>query len=46
MTAWVVDTSPLIFLSKLNRLDFLQKGAERILALWQSCGRSRSIQPP
>ena len=30
MTLWVVDTSPLIFLSKLNRLDLLQ-GAERIL---------------
>src|SRR4051812_11119973 len=32
MTVWVVDTSPLIFLSKLNRLDLLQRGAERILA--------------
>lgn len=32
MTVWVVDTSPLIFLAKLNRLDLLRKGADRILA--------------
>jgi predicted nucleic acid-binding protein len=31
MTLWVVDTSPLIFLAKLDRLDLLRKGAEEIL---------------
>ena len=32
MTRWVVDTSPLIFLAKLDRLDLLRKGADEILA--------------
>ncbi len=32
MTQWVVDTSPLIFLAKLDRLDLLQRGADEILA--------------
>lgn len=31
MSLWVADTSPLIFLAKLNRLDLLRKGAEEIL---------------
>jgi predicted nucleic acid-binding protein len=30
MRIWVVDTSPLIFLAKLNRLDLLKK-AGRVL---------------
>ncbi len=30
MTLWVVDTSPLLFLTKLNRLDLLGKGADTI----------------
>jgi hypothetical protein len=29
MSLWVVDTSPLIFLAKLDGLDLLEKGAER-----------------
>jgi len=32
MTRWVVDTSPLIFLAKLDRLDLLRDGADEILA--------------
>lgn len=32
MSLWVTDTSPLIFLAKLNRLDLLRKEAEKILA--------------
>ncbi|HSS47365.1 MAG TPA: hypothetical protein VLX28_00330 [Thermoanaerobaculia bacterium] len=32
MNLWVIDSSPLIFLAKLSRLDLLQKGAEEILA--------------
>jgi predicted nucleic acid-binding protein len=32
MSVWIVDTSPLIFLAKLNRLDLLRQGAEEILA--------------
>jgi uncharacterized protein len=31
MSLWVADTSPLIFLAKLNRLDLLREGAEEIL---------------
>jgi len=27
---WVVNTSPLIFLAKLGRLDLLKKGAESV----------------
>ena len=30
MTTWVVDTSPLIFLSKLGRLNLLQAGADTV----------------
>ncbi|MEJ2737377.1 MAG: DUF3368 domain-containing protein [Anaerolineae bacterium] len=30
MTKWVVDTSPLIFLSKLGRLNLLQAGADTV----------------
>ncbi|MFC1976256.1 DUF3368 domain-containing protein [Chloroflexota bacterium] len=30
MTIWVVDASPLIFLSKLDRLDLLRKGADTV----------------
>jgi uncharacterized protein len=32
MSLWVVDTSPLIFLAKLNRLDLLEKGADHVVA--------------
>lgn len=32
MSAWVVDASPLIFLSKLGRLDLLERAADEILA--------------
>ncbi|HEX6902010.1 MAG TPA: DUF3368 domain-containing protein [Thermoanaerobaculia bacterium] len=32
MSLWVTDSSPLIFLAKLNRLDLLRKQAEEILA--------------
>jgi len=32
VTTWVVDTSPLIFLGKLGRLDLLKKGADVIHA--------------
>jgi predicted nucleic acid-binding protein len=31
MSLWVIDSSPLIFLAKLDRLDFLRKEAEEIL---------------
>jgi uncharacterized protein len=31
MSRWVVDTGPLIFLAKLDRLDLLQRGADEIL---------------
>ncbi len=30
MTTWVVDTSPLLFLAKLGRLDLLKAGADTI----------------
>lgn len=30
MTNWVVDTSPLIFLAKLDHLDLLRKGADTV----------------
>lgn len=32
MRLWVVDTSPLIFLAKLDRLDLLRRGADQILS--------------
>lgn len=32
MRLWVVDTSPLIFLAKLDRLDLLRKGADQVVA--------------
>jgi predicted nucleic acid-binding protein len=32
MSLWVVDTSPLIFLAKLDRLDLLEKGADQVVA--------------
>jgi len=32
MRLWVVDTSPLIFLAKLDRLDLLQRGTDQIVA--------------
>jgi len=32
MRLWVVDTSPLIFLAKLDRLDLLKRGAEQVVA--------------
>lgn len=32
MSLWVTDSSPLIFLSKLNRLDLLRQEAEEVLA--------------
>lgn len=31
MSAWIVDASPLIFLSKLDRLDLLERAAREIL---------------
>jgi predicted nucleic acid-binding protein len=31
MSRWIADTSPLIFLAKLDRLDLLRKSAEHIL---------------
>ena len=31
MSLWVIDSSPLIFLAKLNRLDILRKEVEEIL---------------
>jgi hypothetical protein len=31
MSRWVVDTSPLIFLAKLSRLDLLRKSADEVL---------------
>jgi predicted nucleic acid-binding protein len=31
MSRWVVDTSPLIFLAKLNRLDLLRRSADELL---------------
>lgn len=38
MTLWVVDTSPLLFLAKLERLDLLQQGADSVYipqAVWE-----------
>jgi len=32
MRLWVVDASPLIFLSKLDRLDLLQRSADQVVA--------------
>ncbi len=32
MSLWVVDTSPLIFLAKLDRLNLLEKGAGQVVA--------------
>lgn len=32
MRLWVVDTSPLIFLAKLDRLDLLRKSADQVVA--------------
>lgn len=32
MNRWVVDTGPLVFLAKLDRLELLQRGADEILA--------------
>lgn len=32
MKLWVVDTSPLIFLAKLDRLDLLKRGADQVVA--------------
>lgn len=32
MSCWVVDTSPLIFLASLDRLDLLETGAEEVFA--------------
>jgi predicted nucleic acid-binding protein len=31
MSRWIADTSPLIFLAKLDRLDLLRKSADEIL---------------
>ena len=31
MSRWVVNTSPLIYLAHLDRLDLLRQGAEEIL---------------
>jgi len=31
MSRWVVDTSPLIFLAKLDRLDLLRRSADEVL---------------
>jgi uncharacterized protein len=31
MSRWIVDTSPLIFLAKLDRLDLLRKSADELL---------------
>ena len=31
MSRWVVDTGPLIFLAKLDRLELLQRGVDEIL---------------
>ncbi len=44
MTLWVVDTSPLIFLAKLDRLDLLRQSADVIYipnAVWEEV-RSKS----
>ena len=30
MTLWVVDTSPLVFLAKLGRLDLLRESADLV----------------
>lgn len=32
MRLWVIDTSPLIFLAKLDRLDLLKRGADQVVA--------------
>jgi predicted nucleic acid-binding protein len=32
MSLWVTDSSPLIFLAKLNRLNLLRQEAEQVLA--------------
>jgi len=32
MSLWVTDSSPLIFLAKLNRLSLLRQEAEEVLA--------------
>lgn len=32
MKRWVVDTSPLIFLAKLDRLDLLKRSADQVVA--------------
>ena len=32
MSLWITDTSPLIFLSRLNRLDLLRREADEIVA--------------
>ncbi len=31
MSCWVVNTSPLIYLAQLDRLDLLRRGADEIL---------------
>jgi hypothetical protein len=31
MSLWVTDSSPLIFLAKLNRLDLLRQEAQEVL---------------
>ena len=52
MSLWVVDSSPLIFLAKLNRLDLLRKEAEEIFVppavlaeiAWQEDDAKRQIE--
>lgn len=48
MRLWVVDTSPLIFLAKLDRLDLLKRGADQIVVPPQpSFGRlTNTLMPP
>jgi hypothetical protein len=33
LTTWVVDATPLIFLSKLDQLDLLRRGADEVLTV-------------
>ena len=33
MSRWVVNTSPLIYLAELNRLELLRRSADEILVL-------------
>ena len=43
MIRWVVDTSPLVFLAKLDRLELLRKGVDEVLLLAERVGAERVV---